>query len=368
MPPSVTQKFGHIDIPLKRVHIELTNRCEFDCKFCPKSMMTRPYGAMDTGMVKHVITDLGKHQICEKITFHVMGEPTLHRDFFEILDHANSEGVKVGLTTNGASLGRSIGQKLVDYDLHQIDVSFQTPDEDSFVLRKAGKLTFSAYQKGVLNFFKAYQPHHPDTIFKFRFMNMRFGKKLVEQLGDVEGIASTTDLRETFQFWANWVYDILEVDDGNRQEALKKIGKLASYKWNVVEIYPNVFFETYMLANWGHSFDKDGVHDAWAGTCFGMQDHFAILYNGDVILCCIDYDGKTAIGNLNEHSLEDILSSDELGDIIRGFKSYRLVHPYCKHCLGSKSWFSWLIKPIGSALALRILKPFFYHQTRVFKE
>jgi hypothetical protein len=63
----------------------------------------------------------------------------------------------------------------------------------------------------------------------------------------------------------------------------------------VVEIYPRVFFETYMLSNWMDAREKSSVRDAWAGYCFGMRDHFAILYNGDVVLCCIDlqrqYDG-----------------------------------------------------------------------------
>ena len=41
-----------------------------------------------------------------------------------------------------------------------------------------------------------------------------------------------------------------------------------------------------------------------------MQDHCAVLYNGDVILCCIDYDGNTKVGNVSDSSLEEILSSE----------------------------------------------------------
>ena len=74
---------------------------------------------METSLAKKIITEIGENEICDKITFHVMGEPTLHPDFFEILDHAQKKNVRVGLTTNGAGLSGKTGQGLLDYDLHQ---------------------------------------------------------------------------------------------------------------------------------------------------------------------------------------------------------------------------------------------------------
>lgn len=98
-----------------------------------------------------------------------------------------------------------------------------------------------------------------------------------------------------------------------------------------------------------------------------MRDHFSILYNGDVTLCCVDFDGNTRIGNLKDSSLREVLSSEELGRIVGGFRRFHLVHPYCKRCLGSKSFISWLFKPVASVTALKVLKPFFYKHTRLFR-
>ena len=358
---------GHLEIPLQRVHIELTNVCDFNCRFCPKSQMTRHYGYMETALAKRVISEVWAKQVSEKITFHVMGEPTLHPDFFEILDHSQREGVNVGLTTNGGGLGGEIGKRLVHYPLYQLDVSIQTPDEKSFKLRRAGRLGFNDYIGGILEFFRAYMDKRSDTVIKFRFMNTRFQKKgLEKRRGPVRLISSTDELREMFRHWTGRIYDILGVDDEKRAAAFEKIGKLVSYKWNVVEIYPKVFFETYVLNEWGNAFDDTDIREAWAGYCFGMRDHFSVLYNGDVILCCVDYDGRTTIGNLNDASLEDILRSDRLGKIISGFKRFQLVHPYCRKCLGSKTFSSWVFKPIGSVLGLKVLKPFFYTHTNIY--
>ncbi len=358
---------GHVELPLQRVHLELTNLCQFNCLFCPKSEMTRSPGFMETDLARRLISDIKRHEISEKITFHVMGEPTLHPDFFDIIYHARDESVDVGLTTNGTELGREVGRRLAHYNLHQIDVSLQTPDEECFELRKAGKLSFNEYLSGILNFFADYRAHNGhQTRFKFRFLNTRFPKKSIEdKYGPVRVISSTAELRRSFQYWAGRIYDVIGVEPSVRERAFKQIDCLVAYKWNVVEIYPNVFFETYMIQDWAHAFEERSIRKAWAGYCFGMRDHFSVLYNGDVTLCCIDYDGQTAIGNVNDASLEEILSSDMLGEIISGFKKYRVVHPYCQICLGSPSLTSWLLKPLSSIITLKILKPFFYKQIRL---
>jgi len=70
--------FVHIEIPLQRIHIELTNVCDFNCLFCPKALMNRPPGYMDAALAKRVIDEIGENGLCKKITFHVMGEPTSH--------------------------------------------------------------------------------------------------------------------------------------------------------------------------------------------------------------------------------------------------------------------------------------------------
>jgi len=322
---------------------------------------------MDTSLAKRLISEVGDKGIAEKITFHVMGEPTLHPDFFEILDYSQKAKVKVGLTTNGGRLGGDIGKRLLDFNLHQIDISLQTPDEKSFKLRKAGSISFDRYLDGIINFFGEYHRRHKETIFKFRFLNTRFPNKSMEaRTGPIRVLSSTKELRDTFVYWASRIYDILGFNGKERESALDRIKKLVSYKWNVAEIYPNVFFETYVLADWGHAFDDSDVHDAWAGCCFGMRDHFAVLHNGDVILCCIDYDGNARVGNAKNKSLEDILSSDTVGNIVRGFRQMKLVHPYCKRCLGSKSRLTWLVKPIASVAGLKVLKPFFYKHIKIY--
>ena len=322
---------------------------------------------MDGGLARRIIDEIAEEEISEKVTFHVMGEPTLHPHFFEILGHALGRGVKVGLTTNGASLGAETGKRLLDHPLHQIDISLQTPDAESFKLRKSAALSFDSYLSGIMRFFHSYHLKWPETTFKFRFLNTRFSKKgLEKKVGSIKVISSTTELRSTFHYWVGTIHDMLGVESSKKRSALKGIENLVSHKWNVVEVYPGVHFETYVLEDWGNAFDDSRVRDAWGGYCFGMRDHFGILYNGDVTLCCVDYNGNTAVGNLTNASLKEILSSDKVGKIMKGFKRFQLVHPHCKHCLGSRSFVSWVFKPVVTTTVLKALKPFFYKQTKLY--
>jgi MoaA/NifB/PqqE/SkfB family radical SAM enzyme len=358
--------FGHIATPLKRIHIELTNVCDFNCVFCPKDEMKRPYGYMDRDLAKSIIDTVREHGISDKITFHIMGEPTLHPHFFEILDYAQENHVRVGLTTNGAGLGGEVGRRLSTYCLHQVDVSLQTPDAESFSARRAS-VSFEDYVRDIMGFLRAYAIRDKETIFKFRFLNTRFcGSEMREKLNSLSMNASDSELRRTFRFWADNLYDLLEVDDRKREAALTRIGKLVSYKWNVVEIFDNLYFETYMLRKWSDATGSRGIRDAWSGYCYGMRDHFGILYNGDVVLCCIDFNGHTAIGNLHSSTLLEILSSSELKAIMSGFEKYRLVHPYCKKCLGSDTLSGWLFKPLGYVLSNKVLKNYFYKQSSIW--
>ena len=350
----------------QRIHLELTNRCNFSCVFCPDGCMTRPRGFMDESLARSALDQISSLDITEKVTFHVMGEPLLHPKFFPILDHAESLRLPVGLTTNGALLRPEIIEKIASRGLHQIDISLQTPDAASFHATRGTTMNFEKYRNRILDLLTACFNHKPSPIFKLRMMTTRFADGMRKQLGIPNFLGTSHALRQTILEWTELVYERLGLEIPDRSSLVGKIGKIHIYGWNVIEILPQVFFETYVLTDWGNAFAEDRIIEANRGYCFGMRDHFAILYTGDVILCCIDFDGKTAQGNLNDQSLVEILNSTNVAEVMRGFNSGRLFHPYCRKCLGSATRLGALVKPVASVLGLRVLKPFFYRRYRVF--
>jgi MoaA/NifB/PqqE/SkfB family radical SAM enzyme len=327
--------------------------------------MTRKRGTMPDSLAKSTLDQIAEMNIAEKVTFHVMGEPLLHPNFFEILDHAGSHKLAVGLTTNGALLKASTIQELASRDLHQIDISLQTPDRQSFMATRGARIDFDNYRSNLLDLLAACAARPAPPIFKIRIMTTRFAKKMRDELQIPNFMPDSETLRSTLLEWSGLIYDRLGLT-GSLENLKRRIKKIGIYGWNVIEISPKIFIETYVLTDWGNAFAGDSVVEASRGYCFGMRDHFAVLYSGDVVLCCVDFDGKTALGNLKNNSLAEILRSPELRKIAEGFRSGKLIHPHCRKCLGSGSLIGSWVKPVASVLGLKLLKPFFYRKYKLY--
>ena len=350
----------------ERIHLELTNLCNFSCTFCPDGRMTRKRGLMDVELAKSALDQIAGLDLAEKVTFHVMGEPLMHPKLFEIIDHAHKRGLRLGLTTNGALLKPDTIRNLAERDLHQIDISLQTPDEESFYATRGKRVDFAVYCSRVLDLLAACaaRPHPP--IFKIRIMATRFAGKLREKLSIPDFMGSGAALRDTVQRWTKRIYERLGEGEPSPEWLDEKIGKIKIWGWNVIEVRPNIFLETYLLTDWGNTFLGKDLIDADYGYCFGMRDHFGILYNGDVILCCVDFEGRTAFGNLRERTLLDILNDPRLERVVKEFHRGRIIHPYCRQCLGSTSRLGALIKPALTVLGLKVLRPVFYRKYKLY--
>lgn len=364
---AVTERLpSYLPKKFKRIHLELTNRCNFSCVFCPDGIMTRKRGAMEEDLARSALDQIAQLDLAEKVTFHVMGEPLLHPRFFRILDYATELGLSVGLTTNGALLSSETIQKLAERDLHQVDISLQTPDAASFLATRGTRIDFDDYRTRLLDLLAACAAKPSPPIFKIRIMTTRFAREMRERLGIPDFMGNAGALRRTILEWTELIYQRLNRNTMDRAKLKRKISIIGIHAWNVIEISPNIFIETYVLTDWGNAFGQDRIIEAGHGYCFGMRDHFAILYSGDVVLCCVDFDGKTAMGNLQDTSLLEILKSPELEEIMRGFRVGKLVHIHCRRCLGSATLLASWVKPAASFMGLKILKPLFYRNYRLF--
>ncbi len=366
-PRPLPGRFGElVPSPFQRIHIELTNVCNFDCTFCPKQNMTRQYQYMPYEKAIAIIDEIAEYGMAEKITFHVMGEPFMHPQFFEILDYAADRGVTTGITTNGTYLSSDIAERLKPLRVGQINISLQTPDEESYKTRKSRDMDFEEYKENILEFIGwiLNQPNPPKL--KVHFLNTLLKSEVPGEdwnLGTMSVINNTRELRNTFSYWAREIHSLLpNMPDVAKEDVQSRINKLTTFKWNVVNIAEGIFFETYILNSWGNAFVGDHYIPSRIGYCSALTDHFAILCNGDLTYCCVDYDGKTAAGNAFENSIVDILNKPDVIAAVEGFKKFQVVHPHCQKCLGGRTWLSSLANQVGSIVIWKFLKDFFYNK------
>lgn len=360
-------KQNYFKFPIKRVHIELTNICNFDCRFCPKFKMTRKNGYMKPELAKKIIDELSEEDITEKITFHIMGEPFLHPEFFDIVEYASKKDIKVGITTNGSYLTEENSKRLIAMGVDQLNISLQTPSPESYKMRKSSDLDYNRYCSNILSSIDNMIASDRGTIIKIHFLNTKFNKAVKEAVGNIDVINSTIALRSVFGRWIKNIYSLESIKDQDAmRKTLKNINRVSINRWNVLEIYPNIYFETYMLDTWGNALRNNTIRKGYIGYCSALTDHFGILWNGDFILCCKDFDGNTMMANVTDRSILEILNSDEVLSIVNGFKKYRVIHSHCQKCLGGPTITSAVMKQLGSILFWDILKWYFYNKKRLY--
>ena len=59
---------------------------------------------------------------------------------------------------------------------------------------------------------------------------------------------------------------------------------------------------------------------------------FGVLWNGDVSLCCLDYDGTLKVGNVKKHSVEDVLQNIGSKKLRASMYGLEKLHPTCQKC------------------------------------
>jgi MoaA/NifB/PqqE/SkfB family radical SAM enzyme len=139
-------RLGSLDLPVRRLHLELTNRCNFSCEFCPDRHMRRARGLMPLAMAEHLLHQAGEEGLARQVHFHVMGEPLLYPQLVEAVQIARRHNLEAWVTTNASMLTPAVIGGLEEAGLSHLIISLQTPDATSFGLRGSSGLAFEEYR------------------------------------------------------------------------------------------------------------------------------------------------------------------------------------------------------------------------------
>jgi sulfatase maturation enzyme AslB (radical SAM superfamily) len=309
---------------------------------------------MSTDMAKAILDEAGRTKVAKTVLFHVMGEPTLHPDLIEIVRYAAAGGMDTCLTTNGSHLDEKMLAELIDAGIGKIIISLQTPDERTFELRGARRITYSQYQERIIAVARKFLDEDINTKLTISFLSSPLRRLIIPIYPEVSIADTSNDLKKYLREWAEKI--MRNSPAAHRYgEVLKQMGKIWIFKENTVTITENLNFHTRILGDWSIHFDRKNV-DANFGYCPGLRENFGILWNGDYTFCCTDFDGRTSTHNFGKTSLNDYLGSREVQRVVKGFGSFRVLHPYCKQCLGDRSYLNSIVKQLGSIVYFKLIK------------
>lgn len=277
---------------LQRVYVEITNVCNLRCPFCPGT--ARPPAFMDPAFFGRVLEQIAP--LTRQVCLHVLGEPLLHPHFPEIMARCADTGIEVNLTTNGVLLDRRAEILLQAPALRQVNFSLQA-------LQAPEGPDLPALER-ILAFCLQAQTLRPALYVNLRLwtletlqdpMHGAFNAQVLDLLATRLGIERPSPPRG--------------------RKSLRLRGRLYLHADTV--------------------FDWPGgmtAHDSARGFCHALSTHCAILADGTVCPCCLDADGRLALGSLHEASLAEILAAPRARAMREGFARGELVEEVCCHC------------------------------------
>ncbi len=344
---------------LERIHLEVTNVCNFKCDFCPDAIMERKRGHMDLALLTQALDEIAEGSLARIVAFHLMGEPLIYPHIFEAIDRALQRQLNLHLTTNGSTFHLRPGhiQRLVASGIPKVTISLQTPDPKTFAIRGAPPmLKPEQYFAGITEFVHHnLADHSSSTRVHLKLLDTTPHPFLVphKPMHVVEGKAQ---MQQELTAWA----DRLLEGCGERpsdDELRRRIARHRPGRWQVIELTPKLALETFPLDSWSNV-EASKVVPAKFGYCNGTSEQAGILYDGTVVPCCKDYDGQIPLGNLRHDSLRNILDSRQPACGLRqGFNRLQVTNPVCQRCIGADSVQKSLLRQAGSVAYFKLYTP-----------
>lgn len=271
----------------QRVYVEITNVCNLRCSFCPGTAREGKF--LDPAEFRVLAEKL--RPWTDYLYLHVMGEPLLHPALGEILDECDRLGFRVCVTTNGVLLPSRLAVLRGRRCLHKVSVSLHSFEGNG------GDGGLEEYVTGCWESCRALAAE--GVICALRLWNGHGADRLNGQVLDI--LSRLAGVRAE---------DLPTDRKGNRRLAER------------------VFLEP------GEKFDWPGQNSGGpeAQFCYGLRQQIAVLCDGTVVPCCLDGEGRLALGNLLAQELDGILDSPRARAIREGFDRRQPSEALCRRC------------------------------------
>ena len=270
-----------------RAYLEITDVCNLSCAFCPGT--ARPPQFITLPAFSCLSEKL--RSCTDYLYLHVLGEPLLHPELADILRRCRQLDFRVCVTTNGTLLAEKLPVLLSSPALHKVSISLHSFEGNG---RDAGLAAYLSQcwdactalaEQGVLCTLRLWNGGGADAL------NGAICRWLSGVLGQ-DVTALPTDRK------------------GNRR------------------LREHIYLEPGEKFDWPHP----DAPERGTQFCYGLRRQIAVLCDGTVVPCCLDGEGRMALGNLLEQDLADILSSPRAKAIADGFARRRPAEALCRRC------------------------------------
>lgn len=126
---TIPSKYADLKAPIRTTWL-ITRRCNLMCKHCyVGGEPSNEFKELPFMQVKAVLRKLADAGVF--VIYFTGGEPFVRQDFMEILEVTSDLGFKIGISTNGLLLNKSVIEKLSDLNVIKIQISLDGAKKDT---------------------------------------------------------------------------------------------------------------------------------------------------------------------------------------------------------------------------------------------
>lgn len=291
---------------LKRLNIELSAHCSYQCVGCPNTFMKRKKGHMSFDLFNKIFSEIDDK--VKNVYLWNYGEPLLNPDIDKILLRVKNSLTHVSLSTTGMNLN------IID----NIEC-LQNVDELIISINGLDKETYEFHQKGG-NF-----------------------DNVIDGLKRIKPIMESSNVDYILQVVAN-VKNILQIDE------LNDFAKKYSFKTIVIKSFNCMDNNNKTLKKFvplGTKFSRYKIDSSIKKISERNEpclSSFVINWNGDVNPCCWDYKGEFILGNVSQDRVFGVWNSNDFQKHLNKIMNKKYF-PFCNsvNCKTNTTILKWRV-------------------------
>jgi len=272
------------------IAIEPTNACMMKCIMCPRQYMKRKIGFMDINLFKKIIDQT--RGCTNMVSLELFGDALLHPKIEEMISYLHKKGILSQISTNPMSLSDKNINKILNSELDILLLSLDAIDDKT-------------YKK-----------------YRGNFANYNFAVKQINKL-----ISKKIEMKKKKPF-----IDIRMIGLPGLKEHFQEYKK----QWNKPGVDKVSMKEFHTFGGTVKKIAGSKIKQTkWAskGICYKPWEGLHVMWDGRVVPCCFDYDGKVILGDLNKETLEEVWNNKTMQELRKACLTGKFgKNNFCKNC------------------------------------
>ena len=299
IPAVAANRTAEVAYPFAVFNIEITNRCPLRCVMCPRTNdMTRSQGHMDFDLFRSIIDELvllnPTWSETVPVRLHGFGESLVHPQFDRFIQYAENQGVRTCLSINPLVLTEDVRARLLAAAPSLLYISLDGHDDETFERIRGVRKAYDRSKANLLAFLAEKRDHNVRSKIVVSMINFALNRESIEECKAYwAGLDGVDEFRtKPFTTW-----------DGNSESVNRLTSISAAGAPRHVQV-----------------------------TCRWPWTAMTVLWDGDVVPCCNDFDKRYVLGNLHQESLSAVWNGVRMKSLRAEMVNGAVGNSLCKSC------------------------------------